>query len=224
LVAEEVAWLNAHYPGRVGLGVAIGALPLDFKIAGKELRHAVDSFKSELPQLVAMLRGEDLGELANDAALRLCATHPVPILSAAVSNAAAIRAARSGAGLLVEGMSDPERVAQLCDAYDNAGGTGSKVLIRRTWLGALPSELVDRQRAIYDSYSNSATAFGNDQTVTAESPTELIERLAAIVASTGVDALNLRVHLPGVAPQAAREQIEMLGSMVVTPLKKAWPG
>ncbi len=35
LVAEEVAWLNAHYPGRVGLGVAIGALPLDFKIAGK---------------------------------------------------------------------------------------------------------------------------------------------------------------------------------------------
>ncbi len=117
-----------------------------------------------------MLRGEDLGELANDAALCRCATNPVPVLSAAVSNAAAIRAARNGAGLLIEGMSDPDRVARLCAAYDNAGGTGSKVLIRRAWLGALPTELVDRQRAVYDSYSNSATAFGNDQTVTAASP------------------------------------------------------
>src|SRR5215831_10954561 len=31
LVAEEVAWLAARHPGRVGLGVAAGALPLDFE-------------------------------------------------------------------------------------------------------------------------------------------------------------------------------------------------
>ncbi len=34
LVAEETAWLAARHPGRVGLGVAAGALPLDFEVDG----------------------------------------------------------------------------------------------------------------------------------------------------------------------------------------------
>ena len=57
LVAEEVAWLRPRHPGRVGLGVAAGALPLDFDVAGVRLSESVDRFKSELPRLVAMLRG-----------------------------------------------------------------------------------------------------------------------------------------------------------------------
>ena len=32
LVAEEIAWLAARFPGRVGLGVASGALPADFEV------------------------------------------------------------------------------------------------------------------------------------------------------------------------------------------------
>ena len=32
LVAEETAWLDARFPGRVGIGVAAGALPVDFEI------------------------------------------------------------------------------------------------------------------------------------------------------------------------------------------------
>ena len=95
LVAEEVAWLAARHGGRVGLGVAAGALPLDFAAAGVDQAGAVDRFKAELPRLVAMLRGEDLGELDGDPALRACRVAPVPVLSAAVSVAAAERA---GAG------------------------------------------------------------------------------------------------------------------------------
>ena len=34
LVAEETAWLAARFPGRVGLGVAAGALPVDFALMG----------------------------------------------------------------------------------------------------------------------------------------------------------------------------------------------
>src|SRR5438445_537281 len=34
LVAEEVAWLAARFPGRVGLGVAAGALLVDFELMG----------------------------------------------------------------------------------------------------------------------------------------------------------------------------------------------
>jgi alkanesulfonate monooxygenase SsuD/methylene tetrahydromethanopterin reductase-like flavin-dependent oxidoreductase (luciferase family) len=221
-VAEEVAWLNAHYPGRVGLGVAMGALPLDFEVAGQSLEGAANIFKAELPRLVALLRGLDLGLLENDPALRSCAVHPVPVLSAAVSVAAVTRAARCGAGILMEGMSDVARVARLCDEFDRADGTGSKVLIRRVWLGDVASELVDLQRAVYDSYATAATTFGDDQTIAAESADELVDRLAAIIATTGVDALNLRVHLPGIPPELVRQQIEMLGTSVVGPLKAAW--
>jgi len=95
-------------------------------------------------------------------------------------------------------------------------------LIRRVWLGDVASELVDLQRAVYDSYATAATTFGDDQTIAAESADELVDRLAAIIATTGVDALNLRVHLPGIPPELVRQQIEMLGTSVVGPLKAAW--
>ncbi len=135
LVAEEVAWLRARHPGRVGLGVAAGALPLDFEVAGVAQSESVDRFKSELPRLVAMLRGDALGDLEGDPALLSCRDEPVPVLSAAVSAAAAVRAARCGAGILMEGMSAPARLAPLTSAFAEAGGTGSKVLIRRVRLG-----------------------------------------------------------------------------------------
>jgi alkanesulfonate monooxygenase SsuD/methylene tetrahydromethanopterin reductase-like flavin-dependent oxidoreductase (luciferase family) len=222
LVAEEVAWLRARHPGRVGLGVAAGALPLDFEAAGLEPADAVPRFKAELARIVALLRGEGLGPVEGDTALRACRDHPVPVLSAAVSTAAATRAARCGAGLLLEGMSAVDRLVRLTGAFAAAGGTGTTVLIRRVWLGDVPSDLVDRQRAVYDSYSGAA-AFGADQTVAAADAGELVDRLVDLVATTGVDALNLRVHLPGMAPPAVREQIERLGREVVGPLKERWP-
>ena len=224
LVAEEVAWLNARHPGRVGLGVAAGALPLDFEVAGLDPADAVPRFKSELPRLVAMLRGEDLGPVAGDPALRACAEDPVPVLSAAVSVAAATRAAGCGAGILLEGMSGVDRLARVCEAFDAAGGTGSKVLIRRVWLGEVPAELVRRQRAVYDSYSNATAGFGDDQTIASSDPAEVAQRLAEVVEASGVDALNLRVQLPGMEPEAVRSQIEALGAEVIGRLKGIWPG
>src|ERR1700753_1679306 len=42
LGAGEVAWPRARHPGRVGLGVAAGALPLDFEVAGVSQADSVD--------------------------------------------------------------------------------------------------------------------------------------------------------------------------------------
>ncbi len=223
LVAEEVAWLRARHGGRVGLGVAAGALPLDFAVAGVDQADAVDRFKSELPRLVAMLRGEDLGDLAGDPALLACREAPIPVLSAAVSVAAAVRAARCGAGILMEGMSDPPRLARLTRAFDAAGGSGAKVLIRRVWLGRVHAELVESQRAVYASYAAPAISFGADQTIACGEPDEMAERLAATVHDVGADALNLRVQLPGMSPEQVREQIARIGSTVVPSLRKLWP-
>jgi alkanesulfonate monooxygenase SsuD/methylene tetrahydromethanopterin reductase-like flavin-dependent oxidoreductase (luciferase family) len=223
LVAEEVAWLNARHPGRVGLGVAIGALPLDFEAADIDQGRAVDRFKAELPRLVNLLRGEDLGALEADPALMACRQSPVPVISAAVSVAAAKRAAVCGAGILMEGMSEPDRLARLTRAFDESGGTGPKVLIRRVWLGQLATELVSQQRAVYDSYAATASSFGDDQTVRADRPDALVEELAAVVERVDADALNLRVQLPGMSPAEVREQIALLGTAVVTPLRAIWP-
>jgi alkanesulfonate monooxygenase SsuD/methylene tetrahydromethanopterin reductase-like flavin-dependent oxidoreductase (luciferase family) len=223
LVAEEVAWLNARHPGRVGLGVAAGALPLDFDVARVDRADAYRAFKVELPRLVAMLRGEDLGELAGDPALTACHSRPVPVLSAAVSATAARRAARCGAGILMEGMSSADRLTTLTKAFDRAGGNGPKVLIRRVWLGNVQTDLVRRQRAVYDSYSGVTIPSADDQTIASTEPTEVVARLRELIEATRSDALNLRVHLPGMPPEAVREQIEALGAQVVGPLKDGWP-
>jgi alkanesulfonate monooxygenase SsuD/methylene tetrahydromethanopterin reductase-like flavin-dependent oxidoreductase (luciferase family) len=219
LVAEEVAWLAARHPARVGLGVASGALPLDFEVMGVPIASAVTSFTAELPRLVDLLRGRDLRELGQDPALGRCARHPVPVLSAAASTTAARRAAASGAGILMEGMSGVERLARICSAHDEAGGHGSKVLIRRVWLGEPSPILVDRQRKVYESYGGGAGAFGADQTVSGHDPDEVAGRLHEILTMTGADALNLRVHLPGMLPSEVREQIVRVGNAVVPPLR-----
>jgi alkanesulfonate monooxygenase SsuD/methylene tetrahydromethanopterin reductase-like flavin-dependent oxidoreductase (luciferase family) len=223
LVAEEVAWLQARHPGRVGVGVAAGALPLDFEVAGVPQAGAVGDFKEELPRLAAMLRGEELGQLEGDPALLACRSTPVPMVSAAVSVAAAVRAATCGVGLLMEGMSTPERLAGLTRAFDEAGGTGPKVLIRRAWLGQVRSGLVEGQRAVYESYAPDAGAFGADQTIASDDPGEVAERMVRAMAEVGADALNLRVQLPGMEPEQVREQIERLGSTVVGLVKQAFP-
>jgi len=222
LVAEETAWLAARHPGRVGLGVASGALPLDYEVMGSDRSSAPARFAAELPRLVAMLQGRGLGPLAGDPALARCADHPVPVLSAAVSPSAARRAAAAGAGILMEGMSDPERLARVTGAYDDAGGVAAKVLIRRVWLGALPTGLVDRQRRVYDGVTGDPAAFGADQTVVADDAPGLAERLSAVVRVTGATAIDLRVHLPGITPESVRDQIVELGTAVVPLLKEWW--
>jgi hypothetical protein len=108
-------------------------------------------------------------------------------------------------------------------AFTEAGGTGSKVLIRRVWLGRVSGSLVTRQRAVYESYAGGGGAFGEDQTIATDDPGELSERLAAAAEEAGADALNLRVQLPGMAPEAVREQIDAIATLVVGRLRESWP-
>ena len=219
LVAEEVAWLDARHPGRVGLGVASGALPLDFEAMDVPLEERSQRFAAELPRIVDMLRGKDLRGLDGDPALRRLAEHPIPVLSAAVSSAACRRAALCDAGILLEGMSSPEKLATFCRVFDEAGGTGAKVLIRRVWIGPPNRELIERQRAFYASFSDNPRPMGADQTLSTLDPAELAESLHHLMVQTGADAMNLRVHLPGIPAAAATEQIVRLGEEVVPRLR-----
>ena len=223
LVAEEVAWLGARYPGRVGVGVAAGALPLDFTVMDLDVADAVPRFKADLPRVTAMLRGEELGDLAGDPALRACAERPVLVLSAAVSPAAGRRAAMVGAGILLESMSTIERQRAVVDAFRAAGGTAPCVVIRRVWLGTPPDAAIRAQRAVYESYSpaNAQEHWADRNVLVDDDADALAARVAESVRAVDGDAVNLRVHLPDVGPDEIRDQIAALGAAVVSEVRRA---
>jgi hypothetical protein len=92
-------------------------------------------------------------------------------------------------------------------------------LIRRVWLGDVRSDLVARQREVYDGYAGQA-GFGDDQTVTSADPELMAVQLREVMRSAGAGALNLRVHLPGMAPDSVRNQIARLGAEVLPRLRE----
>jgi alkanesulfonate monooxygenase SsuD/methylene tetrahydromethanopterin reductase-like flavin-dependent oxidoreductase (luciferase family) len=217
LVAEETAWLAARFPGRVGVGVAAGALEEDFEIMSVPMDSRAARFSSGLGELVGALNGSDPRRLAGDAAIKACAEHPVPVVSAAMSLTAVRRAARHGVGILFDSLSTPERCRELSDAYRAAGGAGPCILIRRAWVGDPPREGVARQLDVYRSYAplTSQTHWEGEQLVASASTGDVAAGLADAAHRAGADALNIRIHVSDVTREAARGQIVRLGDEVV---------
>jgi alkanesulfonate monooxygenase SsuD/methylene tetrahydromethanopterin reductase-like flavin-dependent oxidoreductase (luciferase family) len=216
LVAEDVAWLAARFPARVGVGVASGALPADFAIAGQPMDGLAGRFATQLAELAEILSGSAPGPLEADPAVRALSEHPVPVVSAAMGFTAARRAARLRIGLLFDSLSTPERGRELVDAYREEGGDAACIAIRRVWIGEPPRAEVDRQVERYRGYSPSAAQarWGNDELIASTDPGEVADRLAETVARAGANAVNVRVHVPGVGPQDVRKQIERFGAVV----------
>jgi hypothetical protein len=107
------------------------------------------------------------------------------------------------------------------DEYHGAGGTQPCVLIRRVWVGEPPRADVERQVSVYRSYAptNAPRGWGTDEMATG-SADAIAKQLVESAHQAGVDALNLRVHVPGVGVAAAREQIERIGTDVVPYVKE----
>jgi alkanesulfonate monooxygenase SsuD/methylene tetrahydromethanopterin reductase-like flavin-dependent oxidoreductase (luciferase family) len=223
LVIEETAWLAARHPGRVGLGVAAGALPIDFEIMDTTMDDLTARFSSALERVARVLGGGDAGALAGDPAIARCREHPIPVLSAAGSVTAARRAAGFGVGLVFDSLSTPARCRELVDTYHDAGGTGPCVLVRRAWIGEPPAQLTAQQVDTYRSYAPAGAVanWGADEQVTAPDAAAVANQLVDAARIAGADALNLRVHVPGVSPTDARLQIERLGVEAVPAIRDA---
>ena len=216
LVAEEVAWLAARFPGRVGLGLAAGSLQTDFDIMGLIMDDLTGRFAHGMAAVAGALSGTDPGLLGGDPAIARCAQAPVPVVSAAMSTVAVRRAAQLDVGLLFDSLSTPERVRELSDAYHEAGGNRPCVLVRRVWVGDPPTDQVDRQLDRYRTYASAGSQvhWQGEQLAAAGDAATLAGDLGAVAARAGVDALNLRIHVPGVAPTTAREQIAAMGDVL----------
>jgi alkanesulfonate monooxygenase SsuD/methylene tetrahydromethanopterin reductase-like flavin-dependent oxidoreductase (luciferase family) len=223
LLAEEVAWLDARYPGRVGLGVGPGSLALDFEAVDLDPDDAVPRFKADLPVLAAMLRGEDLGVLEGDRALAGLAAdgRSIPLVTTAMSPAAARRAASVGAGVIYDGASVLTRLRRLSDEHEGAGGTGSRVMLRRVWVGEPPEEAFAAQFEIYQGYTPAERQdhWQGSGWMTGDDPDALAAQLAAAVRDAHGHCLNLRIHAPGISAEMARAQIRVLGERLLPVLR-----
>ncbi len=215
LVIEEIAWLAARFPGRVGLGVAAGSLEADFSIMGTTKDALVARFTAGLGIVTAALSGRDAGALAGDPAVAGCRDAAIPVLSAAMSVTASRRAAAAGAGLLFAGVSSAAHCREMADAYRAAGGAAPVILVRRAWVGEEDTGRHEKQVDVYKSYTTVAaqSRWGGEQLLTGSADT-IAARLVEDLRATGADALNLRVHVPGITPAEARRHITGLGAVV----------
>jgi alkanesulfonate monooxygenase SsuD/methylene tetrahydromethanopterin reductase-like flavin-dependent oxidoreductase (luciferase family) len=221
LVAEEVAWLAARHPGRVGLGVAAGSLPQDFDAMHVPMEGLAERFTEGFEELLDILTGRAPGALLGDPAVAACAASPVPVLSAAMGFTAARRAARLGAGLVFDSMSTPERCRELVDEYRAAEGLEPSVLIRRAWVGEAPRGNLDAQLRVYETYASTQARahWGADELIGTHDGAAVAEGLTDALTRSGAEALNLRLHVPGVSPAQVRDQIARLGADVLGPLR-----
>jgi alkanesulfonate monooxygenase SsuD/methylene tetrahydromethanopterin reductase-like flavin-dependent oxidoreductase (luciferase family) len=221
-VVEELAWLGARFPGRVGIGLGAGGHDLDYELYGTGRDNLAVRFGVSLELITAALSGRATGPLSGDAAVRRCARHPVPVLSAALSRTAARRAARCGAGFIGSSLLSVEQEAELSAAYANAGGTGPRVLIRHVWLGDPPLDAIAAKVGEYRATAvATGRSFGGNEVIAGHDPSEIAERVAAAARDGDKTCVNLRVHVPGVAPAQAREQIAAVGEQVVPLLRAA---
>lgn len=220
-VAEEIAWLAARHPGRVGAGFASGGLALDFELADLDFAERGKRFREMLPRISAALRGAGAEPLARDAALQACAKSPVPVVAAVQGPRTAAAAAHAGAGLLFDSLQPAETLARLVSTWREAGGRGPRIAIRRIWLGTPPRAEVEAQTDFYRSYAPAAAqaTWGRDELISAPDGRELAARLAELRSRADCDALNLRVHARDLAPERVRDQIARLGDELLPALR-----
>jgi len=222
IVAEEAAWLAVRFPTRVGIGVAVGAAPADFEIAGVPFDERSPRYRVALGELVRALNGAASGALANDTAVRQCRDDPVPVVSATTTKFGVRLAAAAGAGIMLDGLSPLSWSIELADAYRDAGGPGPVVLSRRAWFGEAPSSAAADDVARYQAFTPTAThdrITADDSMITHRDADELAARLVAARDAARADCLSLRINMPGIGPAAVREQIVRFGAEILPRLR-----
>ena len=211
LTVEDLAWLSAAYPDRVGVGFAAGALPVDFELAEIPFDEISARFKTALPLAVAALRGHGPQPLGRDRAVRRLANNPLPILIAAQSLAACRRAAALNCGVLYDSLHAPEVYARLGRAHREAGAVDGRVLIRRVWIGDPPEAEMAAQMDHYRSYTKKAASrnWTEDSLVHGASPEAAADALLTILEDSDCDTVNIRIHVRGITPEQIDRQLDL---------------
>ncbi|HWW53843.1 MAG TPA: LLM class flavin-dependent oxidoreductase [Acidimicrobiales bacterium] len=220
--AEDIAWTHHRFPGRVGLGVCAGALPVDFELADVPFGELFPRYRAALARLAAILQGRAEGAIADDPAIKDLAPGAIPMVAAVQAPATAARAARLGLGMLCDSLQTIPRTRELTDAFRAAGGTGPTVLIRRLWIGPPPTDNMAAQMTRYRGYApqRAMARWGDDDAlIDGDDGRAVAERLAAALHDAGCDTTNIRVFLAGMSAEQVHEQIRRHGAETVPALR-----
>jgi alkanesulfonate monooxygenase SsuD/methylene tetrahydromethanopterin reductase-like flavin-dependent oxidoreductase (luciferase family) len=220
LVIEELAWLNAAYPGRVGAAFVPGYQSRDFEIVGVDFARRRVAFSDMLPEVVRALSGSASGPLAEDPAILALASSPINVAIGAGGPKGAALAASVGAGLVLGSLDDPVSARNAFEAYTAAGGKGARIIIRRAWIGSPPS--FGPQMAAYRAQDPDAILpeVASESIVASGSTGDIVARLVDDCRKVGADALNIRVFSYEEDEQAHLAQIADFGREVLPSLRR----
>lgn len=205
-VVEDLAWLDARHPGLVGVAFVAGFVEADFAAPGHEFATRRERFQAALPDAVAALSGRPSGQLAHDRAVQAAR---VPVLANAEGPVGARRAAVAGAGILLGAYRSAAAAAAVFAAYQEAGGRGARVLIRRLHAGSLRAELRAELTRLHAAGGDRAQDgyLGDD-------PRAIGGAIAADVRVAGATGVNLRVNIAGITPAETHAQLALLPGVV----------
>lgn len=225
LVAEELGWLAAWFPGRVAAGLAPGYHVRDFELVGADAEDRGAQFAARLTELVGLLRGDLPSPLDDDPAVRdLRADGPgLPLVVAAGSAAAARRAAVAGTGVILSPSMSPVDARRVIGVYRDNGGSGPVVLTRRVWVGGGdPEAAYLRHWNTYRQASSDDAAWLSGTYFVKGDAADLARTLVTQAVEIGATCWNLRIHAPTVSPEQVRGQIDVIGRDVVGQLHQSW--
>lgn len=217
LVAEELAWTAARFPGRVGAAFAPGYARADFDLLGIDFDSRTARFPAALDTLLETLRGTSP---PGDPAIEAWVTDPGPLLTAGNSRPGVRRAAISGTGLLLPGGNARERYHELISLYrDSApsGAAGPVVKIRQIWMGSPPPGALEARDAVYRKAATAQMrqAAGFAEPFLYGSDEHVLEELARDAEEFSLDAMNIRFHLADIPHEAVLDQIARFGEAVL---------
>ncbi len=214
-LVEDLAWTHHRFPGRVGVGVGAGSIPVDFELAGVPVEEMFPRYRAALAALADALGGRATGPLAADPAVAALAGGEIPIVAAVQTTRTTERAARLGMGVLYNSLQTTGAVREQTDAFVAAGGTGPRILIRRIWVGAPPAANVDAQMARYRAAAMTGAATARivdrwgegDNEIAGSRGEDVAEELFDTMVKAGCDTLNIRIFLAGLTADDIREQL-----------------
>jgi alkanesulfonate monooxygenase SsuD/methylene tetrahydromethanopterin reductase-like flavin-dependent oxidoreductase (luciferase family) len=219
---EELAWLAARFPQRVGLGTGPGYVKDDFTATGADFAGRFDRYWASMEVLMSVLNGQPPESLARDPAVRALHGTGFPVVAAAVGSRSIANAGRLGLGIAPPGEDDD--LIRIFQEYRAAGGAGPKVLNRWPWIGTVAADSpsrtpgTDDQASWWDSASSSrerrnwrdvsaASSTGPapadhssrqhdgiEQVLHAATPRLLAEELNRSIARCSATCLSIRLH------------------------------
>jgi alkanesulfonate monooxygenase SsuD/methylene tetrahydromethanopterin reductase-like flavin-dependent oxidoreductase (luciferase family) len=220
LLVEELAWLAARYPGRVGAGFAPGYFPTDFEVAGSSIEDRIARFAVALPYVVRSLSGRAEGVVARDPAVDAIGGRPLPLVCSAAGPQGARRAARAGTGIILGSSTSAARARELFDEFDSADGSGARMLIRRVWIGDAPTRAVAELDSSYRRAGvDTGWLTGAEHELISGDAATIADRLAGVMETARANCLSIRLSLPDMSPEETRYQIGAFGGDVLPRLR-----